>query len=63
MATLAGKVAMVTGAGGEHGFGRATPHATAAEAHNRLMLTKALDLSARRKCSVSLPITPEDEER
>ena len=44
-------------------LGHATPHATAAEAHNRLMLTKALDLSARRKCSISLPITPEDEER
>src|SRR5437773_1874936 len=44
-------------------LGHATPHATAAEAHNRLMLTKAFDLSARRKCSISLPITPEDEER
>src|SRR5216110_2884706 len=44
-------------------LGHATPHATAAEAHNHLMLTKASDLSARRKCSISLPITPEDEER
>jgi myo-inositol 2-dehydrogenase / D-chiro-inositol 1-dehydrogenase len=38
-----------------------TQHATAAEAHNRLMLTKAFDLSARRKKPLSLPITPEDE--
>ena len=42
-------------------LGLSTPHATAAEAHNRLMLTKALDLSARRKRPVALPITPEDE--
>jgi myo-inositol 2-dehydrogenase/D-chiro-inositol 1-dehydrogenase len=34
-----------------------TQHATAAEAHNRLMLTKAFDLSARRKKPVQLPIT------
>jgi myo-inositol 2-dehydrogenase/D-chiro-inositol 1-dehydrogenase len=38
-----------------------TQHATAAEAHNRLMLTKAFDLSAKKKKAVSLPITPEDE--
>ena len=37
--------------------GHATQHATAAEAHNRLMLTKAFDLSARRKKPVQLPIT------
>jgi hypothetical protein len=42
-------------------LGHSTPHATAAEAHNRLMLTKALDLSARRRRPVTLPITPEDE--
>jgi myo-inositol 2-dehydrogenase / D-chiro-inositol 1-dehydrogenase len=42
-------------------LGHATPHATAAEAHNRLMLTRAMDLSARRKRAVALPITPEDE--
>ncbi len=41
----------------------ATQHATAAEAHNRLMLTKAFDLSARLKRAVPLPITPEDEKR
>lgn len=38
-----------------------TPHATAAEAHNRLMLTKALDLSARRRRPVALPIALEEE--
>jgi hypothetical protein len=42
-------------------LGHPTPHATAAEAHDRLMLTKALDLSARRRRPVPLPITPEDE--
>ena len=38
-------------------MGLATQHATAAEAHNRLMLTKAFDLSAKRKKPVQLPIT------
>jgi len=38
-------------------MGLPTQHATAAEAHDRLMLTKAFDLSARRKKPVSLPIT------
>jgi predicted dehydrogenase len=37
-------------------LGVATQHATAAEAHNRLMLTKALDLSAKRKQVVALPL-------
>jgi hypothetical protein len=36
-----------------------TQHATAAEAHNRLMLTKAFDKSARLKKPISLPITEE----
>jgi myo-inositol 2-dehydrogenase / D-chiro-inositol 1-dehydrogenase len=40
-------------------LGVATPHATAAEAHNRLMLTKALDLSAKLKKPVPLPLEPE----
>jgi myo-inositol 2-dehydrogenase / D-chiro-inositol 1-dehydrogenase len=40
-------------------LGVATPHATAAEAHNRLMLTKALDLSAKLKKAVPLPLEPE----
>jgi predicted dehydrogenase len=38
-------------------LGLTTQHATAAEAHNRLMLTKAFDLSARRKKPMQLPIT------
>jgi predicted dehydrogenase len=38
-------------------MGLTTQHATAAEAHNRLMLTKAFDLSARRRKPVQLPIT------
>ena len=42
-------------------LGVPTQHATAAEAHDRLMLTKAFDLSARRRTSVALPISPQDE--
>jgi predicted dehydrogenase len=42
-------------------LGVSTPHATAAEAHNRLMLTKALDLSAKLKKPVPLPLAPERE--
>jgi predicted dehydrogenase len=37
-----------------------TQHATAGEAHDRLMLTKAFDLSAREKRAVSLPIRAGD---
>jgi predicted dehydrogenase len=44
-------------------LGLKTQHATAAEGHNRLMLTKAIDLSARTKQPVALPISPEDERR
>jgi predicted dehydrogenase len=44
-------------------LGLKTQHATAAEAHNRLMLTKAMDLSARLKRPIRLPITPEDEKQ
>jgi myo-inositol 2-dehydrogenase/D-chiro-inositol 1-dehydrogenase len=40
-------------------LGLPTQHATAAEAHNRLMLTKAFDKSARLKKPISLPITEE----
>jgi myo-inositol 2-dehydrogenase / D-chiro-inositol 1-dehydrogenase len=39
-------------------LGVPTQHATAKEAHNRLMLTKALDLSAKRRQPVSLPLEP-----
>src|SRR6266498_3667747 len=42
-------------------MGLATQHATAAEAHDRLMLTKAFDLSARLRRAVPLPIAAEDE--
>src|SRR5438445_4503618 len=38
-----------------------TPAATAAEAHNRLMLTKALDLSAKRRQPIKLPLEPGEE--
>ncbi len=41
---------------GHLALGLPTQHATAAEAHNRLMLTKAFDVSARLKKPVSLPI-------
>jgi myo-inositol 2-dehydrogenase / D-chiro-inositol 1-dehydrogenase len=44
-------------------LGLKTQHATAAEGHNRLMLTKAIDLSARLKKPVRLPITPGDEKQ
>jgi predicted dehydrogenase len=37
-----------------------TQHATAAEAHDRLMLTKAFDKSARLKRAIPLPIESED---
>jgi predicted dehydrogenase len=42
-------------------LGLTTQHATAAEAHDRLMLTKAFDLSARLKKPISLPIASEYE--
>jgi hypothetical protein len=42
-------------------LGLPTQAATAAEAHDRLMLTKALDLSARRKQPVQLPLEPNEE--
>ena len=41
-------------------LGLPTQHATAADGHNRLMLTKAIDLSARLRRPVNLPIAPED---
>ncbi|HSQ05591.1 MAG TPA: Gfo/Idh/MocA family oxidoreductase [Burkholderiales bacterium] len=43
--------------------GAQTVHATAAEGHNRLMLAKAYDLSARIRRPVALPISPLDEKR
>lgn len=44
-------------------LGLPTQHATAREGHNRLMLTKAIDLSARLKRAVPLPITLDEEKR
>lgn len=41
-------------------LGVTTQHATAREGHDRLMLTKAIDLSARLKRPVKLPISPDD---
>jgi myo-inositol 2-dehydrogenase/D-chiro-inositol 1-dehydrogenase len=41
-------------------LGVPTPAATAREAHRNLMLTKALDLSAKRKAPVSLPLSEAD---
>ena len=39
--------------------GFATPHATAADGHRNLLLTMAMDLSARTGRPVQLPIEPE----
>jgi myo-inositol 2-dehydrogenase/D-chiro-inositol 1-dehydrogenase len=38
--------------------GKKTPHATAAEGHRNLVLTMAMDLSAKRGTEVALPIDP-----
>ena len=38
--------------------GKRTPHATAAEGHRNLMLTMAMDLSAKRHTEIELPIDP-----
>jgi len=40
--------------------GQSTPHATAADGHANLMLTMAMDLSARRNAPVALPVSPEE---
>jgi len=37
-----------------------TPHATAAEGHRNLMLTMAMDLSAKEKREITLPISPDE---
>jgi len=39
---------------------KATPHATAAEGHRNLMLTMAMDLSAKEKREIELPITADE---
>jgi len=38
--------------------GKRTPHATAAEGHRNLLLTMAMDLSAKRGTEVALPVDP-----
>jgi myo-inositol 2-dehydrogenase / D-chiro-inositol 1-dehydrogenase len=42
-------------------LGVPTQHATAREAHHRLMLTKALDLSAKKRQPVPFPLAPGEE--
>jgi hypothetical protein len=44
-------------------MGLPTQHATAMEAHNRLMLTKAFDLSAKLKRAIPLPISASVERK
>ena len=40
--------------------GISSPHATAADGHRNLLLTMAMDLSARTGQPVKLPISPSD---
>jgi myo-inositol 2-dehydrogenase / D-chiro-inositol 1-dehydrogenase len=40
--------------------GQSTPHATAADGHRNLLLTMAMDMSARRGAAVALPPNPEE---
>lgn len=40
--------------------GQSTPHATAADGHRNLLLTMAMDMSARRGATVALPPDPEE---
>lgn len=40
--------------------GASTPHATAADGHRNLLLTMAMDLSAKRNAPVSLPVDPSE---
>ena len=40
--------------------GQRTPHATAQDGHRNLMLTMAMDLSARRGAEVALPADPDE---
>ena len=40
--------------------GLPTPHATAADGHRNLVLTMAMDLSARRGEEVALPVDPDE---
>ena len=40
--------------------GQETPHASAADGHRNLLLTMAMDLSARRGAAVDLPADPDE---
>ena len=40
--------------------GQSTPHATAADGHRNLLMTMAMDLSAKRGRPVELPIDPDE---
>jgi hypothetical protein len=40
--------------------GQPTPHATARDGHRNLLMTMAMDLSARLGKEVELPVAPED---
>jgi len=40
--------------------GQSTPHATASEAHSNLLMTMAMDVSAKRGAPVALPVDPEE---
>ena len=54
---------MVEAAGFPAGYlGEPTPHTTAAEAHENLMLCLAMDRSADKGVAIHLPIEPKDLE-
>ena len=58
---LRGPMALETNAGSTKSRSACRlPAATVEEAHRNLMLTKALDLSAKRKAPVKLPLDPDD---
>lgn len=40
--------------------GQNTPHATAEDGHRNLLMTMAMDLSAKRRELINLPADPED---
>ena len=40
--------------------GQSTPHATAADGHRNLLMTMAMDVSAKRGQSVALPADPDE---
>ena len=40
--------------------GASTPHATAADGHRNLLMTMAMDLSAKRNAPVALPPDPDE---